>query len=111
ALVHDHHPPRSHHRSQGLEGGIVHGNIHFIFRDEYEAHILENRCPAGACQGLKYFRIDTDLCVGCMACKKKCPSGAIVGERKKAHYIVKDQCLGCGACKENCPQNAIFEVR
>ncbi len=42
---------------------------------------------------------------------KKCPSGAIVGERKKAHYIVKDQCLGCGACSDTCPQNAIFEVR
>ncbi len=82
-----------------------------FFRDEYEAHILENRCPAGACQGLKHYRIDTDLCVGCTACRKKCPSGAIVGERKKAHYIVKDQCLGCGACSETCPQNAIFEVR
>jgi NADH:ubiquinone oxidoreductase subunit F (NADH-binding)/Pyruvate/2-oxoacid:ferredoxin oxidoreductase delta subunit len=82
-----------------------------FFRDEYETHILENRCPAGACQGLKFYRIDTDLCIGCTACKKKCPSEAIVGERKKAHYIVKDQCLGCGSCKDNCPQHAIFEVR
>ncbi len=82
-----------------------------FFRDEYEAHIMENRCPAGVCQGLKAFRIETDLCVGCTACKKKCPSGAIVGERKQAHYIVTDRCLGCGACIDTCPQKAIFEVR
>ena len=82
-----------------------------FFRDEYEAHILENRCPAGVCKGLKTYRIDTDLCVGCMACKKKCPSGAIVGERKKAHYIIKDLCIGCGACSDTCPQHAVFEIR
>jgi NADH:ubiquinone oxidoreductase subunit F (NADH-binding) len=82
-----------------------------FFRDEYEAHILENRCPAGVCQGLKTFRIETDLCVGCTACRKKCPGGAIVGERKQAHYILTDRCLGCGACLDSCPQKAIFEVR
>jgi Na+-translocating ferredoxin:NAD+ oxidoreductase RNF subunit RnfB len=82
-----------------------------FFRDEYEAHILENRCPSGVCPGLKTFRIETGLCVGCTACKKKCPNGAIVGERKQAHYIVTDHCAGCGACIETCPQNAIFEVR
>jgi NADH:ubiquinone oxidoreductase subunit F (NADH-binding)/Pyruvate/2-oxoacid:ferredoxin oxidoreductase delta subunit len=82
-----------------------------FFRDEYEAHILENRCPSGVCQGLKTFRIETELCVGCTACKKKCPNGAILGERKQAHYIVTDRCLGCGACIDTCPQKAIFEVR
>jgi Na+-translocating ferredoxin:NAD+ oxidoreductase RNF subunit RnfB len=82
-----------------------------FFRNEYEAHILENRCPSGVCQGLKTYHIETDLCVGCTACKKKCPNGAIVGERKQAHYIVNDRCFGCGACIDSCPQKAIYEVR
>jgi NADH:ubiquinone oxidoreductase subunit F (NADH-binding)/Fe-S-cluster-containing hydrogenase component 2 len=81
-----------------------------FFRDEYEAHILENRCPAGACRGLKTFAIDTELCIGCTVCRKKCPSGAIVGERKQAHYVLTDKCIGCGACAEVCPHKAIFEA-
>jgi Pyruvate/2-oxoacid:ferredoxin oxidoreductase delta subunit len=81
-----------------------------FFRDEYEAHILENRCPAGACRGLKTFTIDTGLCIGCTVCRKKCPSGAIIGERKQAHYILADRCIGCGACAEACPHKAIFEA-
>jgi NADH:ubiquinone oxidoreductase subunit F (NADH-binding)/Pyruvate/2-oxoacid:ferredoxin oxidoreductase delta subunit len=81
-----------------------------FFRDEYEAHILENRCPAGACQGLKTFSVDTALCIGCTLCMKKCPSDAIIGERKQAHYIITDRCIGCGSCKEACPQKAIFEL-
>jgi ferredoxin len=80
-----------------------------FFRDEYEAHIMENRCPAGACKGLKTFSIDTSLCIGCTVCKKKCPSNAIIGERKLAHYILADSCIGCGACAEACPHKAIFE--
>ncbi|MHB8771165.1 MAG: NADH-ubiquinone oxidoreductase-F iron-sulfur binding region domain-containing protein [Syntrophales bacterium] len=81
-----------------------------FFRDEYEAHILENRCPAGACQGLKTFSVDTSLCVGCTLCKKQCPGNAVIGERKQAHYILEDRCIGCGACAEACPHQAIFEL-
>jgi len=81
-----------------------------FFRDEYEAHIFENRCPAGACKALKTFSIDTDLCIGCTVCKKKCPSDAIIGERKQAHYIIADKCIGCGTCIQACPQKAIFEL-
>jgi NADH:ubiquinone oxidoreductase subunit F (NADH-binding)/Pyruvate/2-oxoacid:ferredoxin oxidoreductase delta subunit len=81
-----------------------------FFRDEYEAHILENRCPAGACQGLKTYSVDTALCIGCTVCKKKCPAEAIIGERKQAHYILADKCIGCGSCIQACPQKAIFEL-
>ncbi len=81
-----------------------------FFRAEYEAHILENRCPAGACQGLKTFAVDTSLCVGCTLCRKQCPANAVIGERKQAHYIIEDRCIGCGACAEACPHQAIFEL-
>jgi Fe-S-cluster-containing hydrogenase component 2 len=79
-----------------------------FFRDEYEAHILENRCPAGACQGLKSFRVNPELCNGCTLCKKKCPQSAIVGEPKHPHVVVTDRCISCGVCLEGCPRKAIF---
>jgi NADH:ubiquinone oxidoreductase subunit F (NADH-binding)/ferredoxin/(2Fe-2S) ferredoxin len=81
-----------------------------FFRDEYEAHIMEDRCPAGVCQGLRNYSVDQASCVGCMACKKTCPAGAIVGERKNAHYIIVDRCVGCGACVDTCPKNSIALV-
>jgi NADH:ubiquinone oxidoreductase subunit F (NADH-binding)/(2Fe-2S) ferredoxin len=81
-----------------------------FFRDEYEAHIMEDRCSAGVCQGLRTYQVDNATCIGCMACKKNCPSGAIVGERKNAHYIVVDKCLGCGACVDTCPKHSIALV-
>ncbi len=81
-----------------------------FFRDEYEAHIMEDRCPAGVCQGLRTYEVDNASCIGCMACKKNCPSGAIVGERKNAHYIIVDRCLGCGACVDACPKHSISLV-
>ncbi|NLV30007.1 MAG: 4Fe-4S binding protein [Acidobacteria bacterium] len=77
------------------------------FRDEYEAHLYEHRCPAGACEGLRTFAIDNALCIGCGICRKECPQGAIVGERKQAHYIIEDRCIGCGACVPVCPKDAI----
>ncbi len=81
-----------------------------FFRSEYVAHIMDNHCPAGVCQGLKTYFIDTDLCIGCTICKKKCPSDAIVGDRKQAHYIIGDRCIGCGACADACTQKVIFEA-
>ena len=78
-----------------------------FFRDEYEAHIYDRRCPAGQCRGLLTYTIDTDACTGCTACASKCPAGAIMGEPKKAHYIVDDKCIRCGACFEVCRFGAI----
>jgi NADH:ubiquinone oxidoreductase subunit F (NADH-binding)/Pyruvate/2-oxoacid:ferredoxin oxidoreductase delta subunit len=78
------------------------------FRHEYEAHVFERRCPAGACQEFRKFRINVDKCTGCTLCARKCPVDAIVGARKQAHYIVEDKCIGCGACEEACRFDAVF---
>ncbi|MFO7974996.1 MAG: NADH-ubiquinone oxidoreductase-F iron-sulfur binding region domain-containing protein, partial [Candidatus Hydrogenedentota bacterium] len=78
------------------------------FRDEYEAHIYERRCPAGVCPELRAFEIDPDLCDGCDLCAQRCPvEGAIVGIPKKIHYIIEDKCIGCGTCMDVCPSNAV----
>ncbi len=78
------------------------------FRDEYEAHIYERRCPAGVCQELRYFTIDQDKCIGCTLCAKRCPTDAIVGEPKQAHYIIVDKCIGCGSCAAVCRTDAVL---
>ncbi|HPJ12044.1 MAG TPA: NADH-ubiquinone oxidoreductase-F iron-sulfur binding region domain-containing protein [Caldisericia bacterium] len=77
------------------------------FRDEYEAHIYEHRCPAHNCKKLLTYTIKEDLCVGCGACAKKCPSDAISGEPKKVHSIHQELCIKCGTCKTVCTFNAI----
>jgi NADH:ubiquinone oxidoreductase subunit F (NADH-binding)/(2Fe-2S) ferredoxin/ferredoxin len=77
------------------------------FRDEYEAHIYERVCPAGACTDLRVFLIDVDKCTGCTVCAKKCPTGAIIGAKKTPHFIVEDKCIGCGTCEEVCNFEAI----
>lgn len=77
------------------------------FKDEYEAHVYDKRCPAKQCRGLLVYRINPKVCRGCGICAKKCPQGAIVGERAHSHFIVPDKCVRCGACVEFCPFDAI----
>jgi NADH:ubiquinone oxidoreductase subunit F (NADH-binding)/NAD-dependent dihydropyrimidine dehydrogenase PreA subunit len=77
------------------------------YRDEYEAHIYEKRCPAGVCKDLLSYSILEEFCKGCTACTRVCPAGAIIGEKKKPHKIVQDICIKCGACFETCKFKAI----
>ncbi len=77
------------------------------FRDEYIAHVVDKRCPAGVCKHLLSYEIDPAKCKGCTACARVCPAGAIEGSVKNPHVINKDKCLKCGACMEKCKFGAI----
>ena len=77
------------------------------FRDEYEAHIKEKRCPAGVCKDLTKYTINEDLCKGCSLCAKNCPVGAITGEIKSPFTIDSEKCIKCGLCISKCPFKAI----
>ncbi len=79
------------------------------FRDEYEAHIYEKRCPAGACKALLQYAIDPEKCKGCSLCSKKCPAGAISGEIKKPFTIDPAKCIKCGVCMETCRFGAVVK--
>jgi NADH:ubiquinone oxidoreductase subunit F (NADH-binding)/(2Fe-2S) ferredoxin/NAD-dependent dihydropyrimidine dehydrogenase PreA subunit len=77
------------------------------FRDEYEAHINERRCPAGACKALITYSIDPEKCKACMLCVKNCPAGAISGEAKQPQVIDEASCIRCGACRDYCTFEAV----
>jgi len=77
------------------------------FRDEYIAHVVDKKCPAGVCKHLLSFEIDPEKCKGCTLCSRVCPAGAISGTVKTPHVIDKNKCLKCGACIEKCKFGAI----
>ncbi len=78
------------------------------FRNEYEAHIRDKKCPALACKQLLTYVIDPEKCTGCMVCGKKCPVGAIDGEKKQVHFIREHDCIKCGDCYSRCKFDAII---
>jgi NADH:ubiquinone oxidoreductase subunit F (NADH-binding)/Pyruvate/2-oxoacid:ferredoxin oxidoreductase delta subunit len=78
------------------------------FKDEYLAHVLDHKCPAGVCKDLIRYEIVPDNCVGCTACARACPVNAISGERKQIHLIDQAICIKCGACMEKCKFDAVI---
>ena len=81
------------------------------FRDEYEAHVNQKRCPAKECSGLFRYEIDAELCTGCGVCRKKCPVDAITGEKKKPHQIDQEKCTYCGTCFDVCRFSSVVKVQ
>jgi NADH-quinone oxidoreductase subunit F len=80
------------------------------FREEYEAHINDKRCPAKVCRGLFRYQVDEERCKGCGICLKNCPVQAISGETRKPHVINQEVCTRCGLCLEKCPFTAVLKV-
>ena len=78
-----------------------------FFKDEYIAHVVDKKCPAGVCKALLNYSIDPDKCKGCTLCARKCPVGAIEGKVKEAHTIDTTKCIKCGVCVSNCKFDAI----
>ena len=79
------------------------------FEEEYLAHILDHKCPAGVCKALIQYSIDVDQCTGCGACRKKCPEEAIRGDKKETHEIDIKRCTRCGICLDTCKFDAIIK--
>ena len=79
------------------------------FRDEYMAHVIEKKCPAGVCKSMLKFKIDTEVCKKCGICKKNCPVSAISGDKEHPFVIDQDKCVKCGVCIEKCPFKSILK--
>ena len=79
------------------------------FRDEYVAHIVDKKCPAGVCKDLLQYKIDPDKCKGCTLCARTCPADAIIGSVREVHMINPEKCLKCGACIDKCRFDAIYK--
>jgi NADH:ubiquinone oxidoreductase subunit F (NADH-binding) len=77
------------------------------FKDEYQAHIQDKKCPAGVCKALIQYTISKENCTGCGVCPKQCPEDAISGEKKKIHTIDQSKCIKCGICDEVCKFDAV----
>ena len=77
------------------------------FKDEYMAHVVDKKCPAGVCKALLQYKILPDKCRGCSLCSKKCPVNCISGEIKKPFVIDQSQCIKCGTCMDSCKFGAI----
>jgi len=79
------------------------------FREEYEAHVREKRCPAGVCKSMMRYEINAQLCKCCGICARNCPVKCISGQRGVPYVIDQEKCVKCGACMEKCPFKAIFK--
>ena len=78
-----------------------------FFRDEYVAHVVDKKCPAGVCKSLLHYEIVADKCKGCTLCARNCPVGAISGTVREPHVIDTQKCIKCGVCREKCKFGAI----
>ena len=78
------------------------------FREEYEAHITDKKCPAKVCKPLITFHVDEEKCNGCHLCYLVCPADAVEGEKKELHKIIQEKCIKCGTCFDRCKFDAII---